>query len=112
MLRIKREGNFPLDFCTGIDIIDDMRTLRELDDEAMKLAKAKADELCGEDDNYLGITKNEVIAMQANARFAEKYREMYAILQVLDEYLQYGSLDGKVERQPLSKKLKEMLAAL
>ena len=90
----------------------DMKTLRQLDNEAMELAKARATELCGEEDNYFGITKNEIVAMQANARFGDKYREMYGILKVLEEYLKFGSSDGQQERQPLRKKLKEMLEAL
>ena len=40
---------------------------------------------------------------------AEKLIEMYSIFQTLEEYLKYNSLDGKQERQPLRKKLQEML---
>lgn len=89
-----------------------MKTLRELDNAALAKAKARAAELCGDSSDYFGISENEIIAVQADFQFGEKYRQMYAILQVLEEYLKFDSLDGKMERQPLRKKLKEMLEAL
>lgn len=86
--------------------------MRDLENEALTKAKARAEELCGTEMNYFGITKNEIIAVQSNLRFGEKYVEMYSILKVLDEYLKLSSTDGAAERQSLRNKLKEMLEVL
>ncbi len=64
-----------------------MRTLRQLDNEAMDKAKARARELCGTENNYFGITENEIIAMQANAHFGDKYREMFHLLEEVEKFL-------------------------
>ena len=64
-----------------------MRTLRELDNEVMAKSKARAKELCGADNNYFGISENEIVAMQANAHFGDKYREMFHLLEDVEEYL-------------------------
>jgi hypothetical protein len=87
-----------------------MRTLAQLDAEIEEKAKTAAADLANNPANIM--TESEIVYFQTNARFCMKYREMYSILQTLEEYLKYNSLDGKQERQPLRKKLKEMLEAL
>jgi hypothetical protein len=58
------------------------------------------------------MSENEAIALQSNVRFGDKYREMYSILKVLEEYLKFNSCDGNIGRVALRKKLKEMLETL
>lgn len=64
-----------------------MRTMRQIENEAITKAKARAAELCGQEDNYFGITRNEIIAMQTNARLGEKFWEMFALLRDAEAYL-------------------------
>lgn len=88
-----------------------MRTLKEIDAEVAEKSRARVEEL-SKDPVCKIMTPQEIMTGQCEARFGDKYREMYSILQTLEEYLKYNSLDGKQERQPLRKKLKEMLEAL
>ncbi len=82
-----------------------MRTLRQLDNEVMKLAKNRAEELCGESDNYFGVSKNEIIALQASLRFGDKYREMHAILKDVEKFLA-----ADAHEDPNKQKLLERIA--
>lgn len=89
-----------------------MRTLRQIDNAIIDASKARAAEVLLNSATAAIISENEIVALQANVRYGDKYREMYGILTVLEEYLKFGSLDGKMERQPLRKQLKEMLEKL
>ncbi len=78
----------------------------------MDESKARVEEIRQNQLTASIITENEAIALQANIRFGDKYREMYGILQVLEEYLKFNSCDGNIARVPLREKLKDMLDAL
>ena len=82
-----------------------MRTLKQIDDSIAAETKRRAEEqesIFGENN---GLFIGEML-------FGEKYREMYSILQVLEEYLKYNSTDGRTERQSLREKMKKMLEDL
>ncbi len=89
-----------------------MRTLRELDNAIMDASKARVAELRLNRMVASIMSENEAIALQSNVRFGDKYREMYSILKVLEEYLKFNSCDGNIGRVALRKKLKEMLETL
>lgn len=88
-----------------------MRTLSAIDDEIQVRSIERASELVNELSGNV-MTELEIVNAQSVARHADKYREMYAILLVLEEYLQYGSMDGRMERQALRNKLKTLIDAL
>lgn len=83
-----------------------MRTLKEIDEDVAAKAQSRAKTLSSP---FFPFTENEIILVNSEMQYGDKYREMYAILQTLNEYLSFASLDGKEERQVLRKKLKEML---
>jgi hypothetical protein len=85
-----------------------MRTLRELDNAALAKAKTRAKELCGEDTNYFGITFNEIVAMQVNSHFGDKYREMHALLRDVEVYLQKITHTYPRTHAKLLKRIKEV----
>lgn len=89
-----------------------MRTLRQIDNAIIDASKARAAEVLLNSATAAIISENEIVALQANVRYDDKYREMYGILTVLEEYLKFNSCDGNIGRRPLRKKLKDMLEAL
>jgi len=85
-----------------------MRTLAEIDKDILAKANAVA---ANHSENPPFMSSGEVAWLNSEMQFGEKYREMYGILQVLEEYLKINSIppDGELERQSFRKKLKEML---
>lgn len=88
-----------------------MKSLEKISGEIDRTVKEKYEKFLSSDVGIL-LTENEFSSFSASIQFGEKFREMYNILTVLEEYLKYNSTDGKSERQPLRKKLKEMLEKL
>lgn len=64
-----------------------MRTLREIENELMDASKARADQICGNQNSFLGLTRNELIATQMSVRIAEKFRETYRLLKDIETSL-------------------------
>jgi len=91
-----------------------MRTMRQIENEALAQAKARAEELCGESPVYFGITKNEIIAFQVNLRFGEKCVEMHKLLVEVEKFLNNpfngpdGGWDQDTARKDLRKKIGEL----
>ena len=86
-----------------------MKTLKEIDEQIVKESREAVDTLLSTPDTPIVLSEEDAFWLQQETRFGEKYRQMYAILEVLEQYLAMSSTDGRPERQPLRKQLKEML---
>jgi hypothetical protein len=88
-----------------------MRPWSDINADLLEQSKVRAKELA-ESEMLQVMREDEIVVAQYNARVSKKVGEMIAILTVLDNYLKYNSIDGRAERQPLRKELRQMLDAL
>jgi len=87
--------------------------MRQLEDIYAQCRKEAHDHFEKHQDVFRGImTRDDVVMFNSSARRLDKMEEMYKILTVLESYLQRPSLDGRMDRQDLRNKLKEMLDSL
>jgi hypothetical protein len=89
-----------------------MKTLRQIENEIMEASKTRADELCGSGNDLMGITKNEIVAMQHNARMANKFVDLYTILLSLEKCLEGDDLEKTFSRKDLRQKFQKQLDAI
>ena len=87
-----------------------MRTLREIENDVLDKSKARAEELM-ESLPVNIMTKNEIVAFQAQARYSDIYCQMHGVLVEMEKFLntnfnhEFGCEDRENARKSLLEKL-------
>lgn len=90
-----------------------MRTLKEIDEDVNRQALARATELVNTGMSPV-LDFDDIWLLQLNARFDDKYREMHAALQAVEEFLnrKFNGPDGGWDEASAKDNLKKLLEAV